>query len=301
MTPTGDALAHAYERDGYVTPCDGLSVDEAARYRDRVLAVAGERDRLAPDERANAHLRYKWAADLTAIPRVLDAVARVLGPDLLVWRATLFYKGATDPSFVAWHQDSVYWDLEGDAVATAWLALTDSTEANGCVRVLPGSHRTPSLPHAERPLDRDNLLIRGQALAVPVDEAAVRPLLLGAGQFSIHHVGLVHGSRENRSGVPRIGFAIRYAAPHVRPRGPRQGATLVRGVDRFGHFDPQPLPRFEGDPAARAGAARATRRMIAQLGRRLLAQSPKAAGLTLLRLAQRPGALRTLLRTLRRP
>lgn len=301
MSSTHDTLAETYARDGYVTPFEALPASDAARYRERVLALAGTRDRLAPDERANAHLRYKWAADLSVLPAVLDAVARVLGPDLLVWRATFFYKGARDPTFVAWHQDSVYWDLEGDAVATAWLALTDSNETNGCVRVLPGSHRTPALRHAERPLDKDNLLIRGQALADAVDESAARPLLLAAGQFSLHHVALVHGSAANRSGAPRIGFAIRYAAPHVKPRGPRQGATLVRGVDRFGHFDPQPLPRFEGDPLAQAGAARASRRMIAQVARRLLSQSPKAAALSLLRLARRPGTMGALLRSLRRP
>lgn len=290
-------LRDRYERDGYSAPLEALAPKQAAAYRQRVLELAGRRDRLAPDERTNAHLRYPWAAELATLPAVLDAVEAVLGPDLLVWRASFFYKGASDPSFVAWHQDSVYWDLEGDAVATAWLALTDSTEANGCVRVLPGSHRAPPLPHAVR-LDGDNVLLRGQAVAVPIDEPATRPLVLAAGQFSLHHVGIVHGSPANRSGSPRIGFAVRYAAPRVRPRGARQGATLVRGEDRFGNFDAQPLPRFEGDPLAAAAAARARRRMIGQLLRQLRRQSPWEAGTTLLRLARRPGTARALARAL---
>jgi chlorinating enzyme len=296
VTGLGPDLRERYRKEGYLFPLEARADTEIQACRERLLALAGDAG-LPPDVRTNTHLQHTWAAQLVALPAVLDAVASLLGPDLLVWRASFFFKGAKDASFVAWHQDSVYWDLDGDEVATAWIALTDSTENSGCVRVVPGSHRAPALPHAVGP-EKNNVLLRGQVITVPVDETTARPLLLRAGQFSLHHVGIVHGSQSNRSGDPRVGFAVRYVASHVKPCGARHTATLVRGEDRHGHFDLVPLPRFEGDPLAQAGHARAMRGMAKQALRQLRGQPLAVKLKTLLRLARRPGAGRAALRYL---
>jgi hypothetical protein len=67
--------------------------------------------------------------------------------------------------------------------------------------------------------------------------------------MSLHHVRIVHGSGVNRSSYRRIGFAIRYIAAHVRQTsGIRDSATLVRGTDKYAHFEPEPRPRYDFDP-----------------------------------------------------
>jgi ectoine hydroxylase-related dioxygenase (phytanoyl-CoA dioxygenase family) len=152
----------------------------------------------------------------------------------------VFLKEPGDPAFVAWHQDAAYWQLDPPDVVTAWIALTESTNENGAVQVLPGSHRAPLLEHGVTD-EPDNMLSRGQSIVAPIDPARTRALLLEAGEMSIHHVRLAHGSAPNRSSTRRLGVAIRYVAAHVRKTGHRRdSAILVRGTDHFGNFDPDP-------------------------------------------------------------
>jgi non-heme Fe2+,alpha-ketoglutarate-dependent halogenase len=75
---------------------------------------------------------------------------------------------------------------------------------------------------------------------------------LKAGEMSLHHVMLVHGSGPNTTDDRRIGLAIRYIPPHVRQLKVRDSATLVRGCDTHGNFDHEPAPRADLDAAALA-------------------------------------------------
>ncbi len=235
-----------YVAQGYVAPIPVLTRAQADRYREeleRFLDASGGADPRAPVLRTKVHLRCPVLLELVSMPAILDAVADVLGPDLLCRSSSVFLKLPGGATYVAWHQDAAYWELEPPDVATAWVALTDSTEENGALQVLPGSHRAPLMPHGELG-DPANLLSRGQGITVPIDASRVVSLVLRAGEISIHHVGLAHGSRPNAAATRRIGFAIRYVAAHVRnTRGRRDSAMLVRGVDRFRHFDAE---RTEG-------------------------------------------------------
>jgi ectoine hydroxylase-related dioxygenase (phytanoyl-CoA dioxygenase family) len=168
---------------------------------------------------------------------VLDAVETVLGKDVLVWSSQWFPKFAHDRTYVSWHQDATYWGLSPPNVTTAWIALTPSTTANGCVRVIPGTHRGELLPQRETYAEA-NMLSRGQEIAVAVDEAQAVDFVLRPGEFSLHHVGIVHGSGRNESDAARIGLAARYVSPDVVQQGTdRDMAILVRGRDAYGHFD----------------------------------------------------------------
>jgi ectoine hydroxylase-related dioxygenase (phytanoyl-CoA dioxygenase family) len=119
------------------------------------------------------------------------------------------------------------------------------------MRMVPGTH-TGQVPHRDT-FAPDNLLSRGQEIAVEVDEARAVDVVLRPGEMSLHHVRMFHGSLPNRSSDRRIGYAIRYIPTHVRQlAGARDSATLVRGVDRYGHFDPEEPPAADLDPAARA-------------------------------------------------
>jgi hypothetical protein len=113
--------------------------------------------------------------------------------------------------------------------------------------MLPGSHLFDQMPHHDT-FHRHNLLTRGQEVAVEVDEAKSVLLNLRPGEMSLHHVRLVHGSAPNPSDDRRIGFAIRYIPAGLRQLEGTDSATLVRGEDRFQHFEPEPRPRTDMDP-----------------------------------------------------
>ena len=153
---------------------------------------------------------------------------------------------------MSWHQDATYFALEPACHVTAWVALTDAPVEAGCMEVVPGSHKLGQMQHAEMQ-DPDNLLSRGQALAVDVDRTRTAFMPVRAGQFSLHHTHLVHNSRPNRSSDRRIGLGISYIPTHARcTSATRVTAMLVRGTDKYGHFDDERRPRTEAGPEERA-------------------------------------------------
>jgi phytanoyl-CoA dioxygenase PhyH len=243
------ASLERYRRDGFFFPIPVLTPAEAREYRRRLEAVeTAHGGALTGEIRHKPHLLFTWLAELVRRPAILDAVQDVLGPDLLVWSSSFFIKNGGDAAFVSWHQDATYWGLSEPDVLTAWVAFTEATVDNGAMRMVPGSHGE-QLAHRDT-FAANNLLSRGQEIAVAVDETRGVDIVLRAGEMSLHHVLIVHGSGANPSGDRRIGFAIRYVPTRVRQTaGPRDSATLVRGRDAFGHFDPEPRPERDLDPA----------------------------------------------------
>ena len=188
----------------------------------------------------------------------------MLGPNLLCWTTNFFIKEANSPGFVSWHQDAFYWGLNKDTVMTAWVALTPANLKNGCMKFLPGSQTQDHLQHVDT-FHKDNLLSRGQEIAVKVETENTVDCILNPGEMSLHHVKLVHGSEPNRSNDRRIGLAIRYIPTDVRQLKVRDSATLVRGVDREGNFDHEPRPRHDLDENALAAHADAVGRQVKAL------------------------------------
>jgi len=140
--------------------------------------------------------------------------------------------------------------LSAPDVLTAWVAFTDATVENGAMRMVPGSH-AEQLEHRDT-FAPHNLLTRGQEIAVEVDEARGVDILLRAGEMSLHHVRMVHGSPANRAVDRRIGFAIRYIPTYVRQTaGEGDSALLVRGVDDYHYFAPEQPPAADLTPEAR--------------------------------------------------
>ncbi len=239
-----DSERTQFAEQGYVAPIRVLAPRLVAACRSRVEAFidsCGDPESKAALLRTKVHLRCSALLELIHHPAVVESVSDLLGPDLLCRSASIFLKEPGDPAFVAWHQDAAFFDLDSPDLATAWVALADSTAENGALEILPGSHRAPLLEHATM-ADPANMLSRGQAITAPIDEAKVVMLTLAAGEMSIHDVRLAHRSAPNRSSGRRLGFAIRYVAAHVRKLGPRRDtAILVKGTDRFGNFDPEPV------------------------------------------------------------
>lgn len=235
----------SYPESGYAWPLRAFSAAEGEAARLRFMEYwnrnIGRFEGSLPRERIwltiDTHLALPWVCDLALHPVILDAVERVLGPDVLVWNTHWFPKFPRDPSYVSWHQDATYWGLRPPLVTTAWIALSPSTLENGCLQVLPGSHIGELMPQTET-YAPDNMLSRGQEIAVEIDLSRTLGLELEPGEFSLHHIGIAHGSGPNSSDTPRIGLAVRYIAPQVEQAGPhRDLAMLARGADRHGHFE----------------------------------------------------------------
>ena len=249
----------AYRRDGYLLPLRAFDAGRVSRYRACIEEL--ERHTVADSLphtlnqyfRVNGHLVLPFMAEIAATPSVLDAAESILGPDLLVWSCELFIKEPGTPKVVTWHQDLTYGGLgETDEELSAWIALSPSTRESGCMRFIPGSHRQPILPHRDTFAD-DNLLSRGQEIAVAVDEAEAVDDVLAPGEMSLHHGRMFHASGPNLSGDRRIGAVVRYVTPSVRQlKAVRDYAMPVRGHDTSGNWVHVPVPATPFDPAAMA-------------------------------------------------
>lgn len=251
MQLDADAVAR-FRKDGYLFPIRVMSAEDAAGYR---FALEGyERQTggpIAGNLRHKTHLLFTWASEIAHNPAVLDAVESILGPDILLWGSSFFIKEPQTTAYVSWHQDGTYWGLDGPDVVTAWIALADAPVESGAMRFWPGSHLKSQIPHNDT-FAEDNLLSRGQEIAVEVPDDEGVDVPLKAGEMSLHHVLLVHGSKPNRSNDRRIGFALRYIPTSLAQTKTKDHATLVRGRDAYGHFTQEPRPAADLDPAALA-------------------------------------------------
>jgi hypothetical protein len=233
----------SYQQDGVLFPISALNQDEVAVARS-CLERLEERLGGSPKshELSQCHLHFAWAYRLVSHPRILDAVEDVIGPNIVVHATSIFQKRPYDATFVSWHQDGYYLNLDQPDFVSAWVALTNSNIENGCMRVVRASHRSGSFAHTNSAKHKENLLASGLEIAAAVEESEATDVVLRPGEMSLHHVNIVHGSNPNRSGSTRAGFAIRYVAPHVAQSRPHFPVMLVRGEDRYRHFELQKDP-----------------------------------------------------------
>ncbi len=201
-----------------------------------------------------SHLVSTWVAGLVRNKRLLDVIEDLIGPNILCWNATFFPKPAGSEGYVGWHQDITYWGLEPAEghVVTAWLAISDAREDNGCMFYLPGSHKQGMRSHRQVHQTQNMLLGEQEVHLSDREQKQSIPVQLEPGQFSVHHSSLLHGSYGNVSDRPRIGLSINFMSSEVRQttNGGYDSASLVRGVDEFGHFQLEPAPQSDFDSAS---------------------------------------------------
>jgi non-heme Fe2+,alpha-ketoglutarate-dependent halogenase len=239
---------NSFKTRGYVAPIRIMSAEQALALRQRLEEYESQTGGpLSGALRHKTHLLFKGLNDLVRQEKILDAIEDLYGENILCWTTNFFIKEASDPKFVSWHQDSTYWGLSKPDVVTAWVALTESNESNGAMQVIPGTHLSDQIPHRDT-FSENNLLTRGQEVAVEVDQAKAVSINLHPGEMSLHHVRLIHGSPPNTSSDRRIGFAIRYIPTYVRQVEGEDSATLVRGIDTFNTFEHEPRPTRDLDP-----------------------------------------------------
>ncbi|MEL7155582.1 MAG: phytanoyl-CoA dioxygenase family protein [Actinomycetota bacterium] len=253
-----------YQTEGWLAPVDVLTPTETASLRAELEGFEAEHGAFdTRPERSRAYLPFAWVDELMRDPRLADPVEDLIGPDILCWNAIFWIKEPGSGSFVGWHQDVTYWGLDNRELVTVWVALSNADEEAGCMRVLPRSHLT-DLEHDET-YDADNLLTRGQHIPDVADDDTVA-MPLAPGQASFHNVATAHGSGPNRSSDRRIGLSLHYMPTHTRQTlADWDSAALVRGTDRFNHFDHAPRPPRDLDPetmAYHARSADALRRIV---------------------------------------
>ena len=222
-----------YNDYGFVAPIDVLSSEEAKKIKEEIEYI----EKKWPEElvglgRNNVHYISPIFDQVCHNSKILDAVESIIGKDILVGGTTLFIKDPDKKGFVSWHQDAKYIGFEPYNWVTAWLAITDANEENGCMRMWSGSHKEKIKDHKDT-YDQNNLLTRGQTVQdVPIEKTT--PNILKAGQLSLHHPMIVHGSGPNKSNQRRIGFVIQsYIGTNVDQVLGKVFVQQARGKDKF--------------------------------------------------------------------
>ena len=236
MTYLSSNQLKQYEDQGYISPIEVLSSSEALEARKEIELI----EKKMPNEidksgRYNVHLISPILDSIVHNSKILDAVESIIGKNILVCSTTLFIKNPNEQGFVSYHQDAKYIGLEPHNWVTAWVALTDSNENNGCMRIWPKSHLHIK-DHNEK-FNEGNLLTRGQTVEnVPEDK--VKSIELKAGQMSLHHPRIVHGSGINKSDDRRIGFVIQsYISTNVKQTLGKNSVQVARGEDEYHYHE----------------------------------------------------------------
>lgn len=240
-----EAAIESFRADGFYSPIRVYTDAETAKLRSQFEEF--EKRFGQPESKryiTDMHLITRWAWDVVHEPRIVEPVTAILGTNVLLWSLNWFIKEPQDQKFVSYHQDATYWGLEPHDVVTAWVALSDASEATGPMKFVPGSHLEDVREHDDT-FGENNLLSRGQVIDGAIDEASVVLAPLQAGEMSLHDVRLIHGSTPNLTDDRRIGMVLRYCATHVTQTKLRDTAVLVHGEDYYGNFDLLPRPQVE--------------------------------------------------------
>ncbi|MGN9843293.1 phytanoyl-CoA dioxygenase family protein [Nonomuraea sp. H19] len=249
-----DRILKDYDRDGYTIFRNVIDPGLIAEASDHVAWLqARHPDRLGEDLGTELVAGDPFWVRLVSDDRLLDLAQLFVGPDIALFASHYISKPPFSGKPVLWHQDGAYWPLEPMRVVTLWLAVDESTPENGCMRVIPGSHKE-DLHELRQRDDIDNVL--GSESAVTVDESKAVDLVLAPGDVEVHHPNILHASTANTSPKRRCGLTIRYIPTSTRITSEEQpfvSALLFRGDPGVNVY--QPFPKYvEGEHMPFAGA-----------------------------------------------
>ncbi len=245
MDTAPDQLRQDFDRQGYAIYRQVLDPGLVGEASQHVDWLAERHPDLRP-ERLGHNLMTDdpfWVR-LISDDRLLDIAAQYVGPDIALFASHYLSKPPGDGMPVLWHQDGAYWPLEPMQVVTLWLAVDDSTPENGCMRVIPGTQGM-DLQQLQSKTDVANVLSSTMDTGL-VDESKAVDIVLRAGDVSVHHPNVIHGSNANTSGQRRCGLTIRYIPTSTRIRTEQQwpSAFLLRGQAVPGINTYLPWPRY---------------------------------------------------------
>jgi ectoine hydroxylase-related dioxygenase (phytanoyl-CoA dioxygenase family) len=222
----------------------GLSLEQADQAYRRFFDTLGQSpyEPKPADMNLSAwHQHHRWAYDLATHPSIVAAMKQILGDHLVLWAMHFWYKEPGNEKFIPWHQDINYWPMEPAINATAWVTLGFSMKENGCLKLIPGTHRA-LVEHVSLNDDKSTF---GQGLSADqVDESKAVDMEMSPGQMVFFNEAIFHGSENNSSNIPRVAFSVRYTTPVVKFKmGDWEGdkerikTFLVSGKDAYGYND----------------------------------------------------------------
>jgi ectoine hydroxylase-related dioxygenase (phytanoyl-CoA dioxygenase family) len=216
------------------------------------------------------YLRFPWVHKMATHPALLDAVEDLIGPNIMLYHNTVWFKNGGDGAYVSFHQDNTYFGHDPCEVLTAWLAITPATIDNGCMQFLPGTQKLGQLDLKDPDIHGANMLTSGQTADFDPNSVDPFPVELRPGECSIHHAFLIHGSLPNNAPDRRMGITFIYHPPHLSQLGTcRTSALLVRGEDPYGKFEHEQAPVEDdmiGNIVRHEKAVAAYREKVRELG-----------------------------------
>lgn len=253
-------LREEYNRNGYVIVRNAIDADLARETAEHVHWLAKRH----PDTRPE-HLHHNMLVSdpfmhrLVGDERMLDIVEQFIGPNIALFAAHYIAKPPRKGQKVLWHQDGTYWPLEPMDVTTIWLAATDSTRENGCLRVLPGTQKNRLLARNElQDVDDGKNVLSSGIHPSQIDDSHAVDLELQPGDVSIHNPKIIHGSNANTSERWRIGLTLRYIPTSTWVKNEEHASIFLRGEKVAGvnnlyagkpAFDPAEHMPFRGQEA----------------------------------------------------
>ena len=210
------AQIETFNREGFIHGLQLFAPEAIAEIRNYfdMLLVETLRSGKSSYSISTAHLKHGRVHDILNQTRLGEMMRDLIGPNVIGWGSHFFCKMPKDGKAVSWHQDVSYWPLSDSKTITVWLAIDDSDLENGCMEVIPESHRNGLLHCRESQQEENNVL--NQTIDSKLDWPDPVPLCLEAGEISIHSDLLIHGSKPNKSHRRRCGLTLRYCPPEVR-------------------------------------------------------------------------------------
>ncbi|WP_186445636.1 phytanoyl-CoA dioxygenase family protein [Paenibacillus cremeus] len=229
MITKGSAFSiEQYREEGYSGPVQGLTLQEADMYYNKFFEVVGQ-DKFEPGATKHNmsawHQRHRWAYELATNPSIVNVMQQILGENVILWAMHFWYKEPNNNKYIPWHQDINYWPMEPAINATAWVSLGWSIRENGCLRVIPGSHRSVVKHVASG--DQQSAFEEGLPAEL-IDESKIVDLEMSPGQIAFFNEATFHGSEINSSNIPRVAFSVRYTTPEVQFKMDEWGGDTTR-------------------------------------------------------------------------
>lgn len=224
-----------FHQQGFLGPYTAVSPDEMAAIREHIDSQVLTHQGVSPSPLQSRHMDSKVVFDLAGHPAIVDRMASLYGPHLILW-ATNFFNKEPGGVEIPWHQDLNFWPLEPLINISAWIAIDDVKIDNSCVQILPGSHKK-IVPHIKA---REGVAFGEEADGQYFDATQLVNMELQPGEFFLFNEKLLHHSEPNRSQRRRMGMSVRVTIPivkieqDIKPLHPGHAGILLCGKDYMG-------------------------------------------------------------------
>ena len=207
-----------YNLNGYVTPSWKLPLEKLDLLRENIDIIINDNPNIRPEQLVCPHIKggsmgelhnknYNYFLKLAHTKEIIDMISQVLGENIILWGGQIFSKPAYNGMKVPMHQDSHYWPITPMSTCSVWIAADKATKLNGCLSVIPGSHRDKLYKHE---INDNKTTLNAGINEKKLEDKNKDYIALKPGQISLHDANLVHGSEKNNSKNRRAGIVFRY-------------------------------------------------------------------------------------------